>query len=287
MLYSADRNPLFDGSGVDISSPWSFTLSRNQPLTNGFFNRIGTTEVVLEWCLNNISLTLQNISFSIDLSGGQPITVLLDPAAYTVAGALDGLVLALNSEVARLGYTDYDFEILQLVNNQVYLHNKDLSASEFRINDGKLARQLSLNERESLTPLALSFEVKCPDLRPYRYIDFVSEQITSVQDVKDASTADLVRDVLCRFYFSTDEPSLLDAYGFPILLGYTRFCIRRIFNPPKQIKWDSNLQVAGYLQFSVFGNDGKIITEDTDPLFTGLAPVPSSNWLMTLQLSEN
>ena len=58
-------------------------------------------------------------------------------------------------------------------------------------------------------------------------------------------------------------------------MGYTRFVRRRLYNPPKQIKWQPN-QPMGNLSFQVYGDDGDLVTAD----------LLDSNWLMTLQLSE-
>jgi hypothetical protein len=121
--------------------------------------------------------------------------------------------------------------------------------------------------------------VGCPDLRPTRFIDFVCSQLTYPQQLKDATTQQQTRDVLCRFYFAEDSPENYDEYGFPILMGYTRFVRRRIFNPPKYIKWDNNLPV-GNLSFQVYGDDGNLL-DGTE------VNKERNNWLMTLQLQES
>jgi hypothetical protein len=77
---------------------------------------------------------------------------------------------------------------------------------------------------------------------------------------------------------TTPGTTTVDAYAFPILMGYEPFVLRRLFNPPKQIKWDP-LQPMGNLTFQVFGSDGDEVVDDTADRIT--------NWLMTLQLSEN
>jgi hypothetical protein len=106
----------------------------------------------------------------------------------------------------------------------------------------------------------------------------VSEDLTYAQDLKDSSTQIINRDVIVRWYFSDDTPEQLDAYGFPILMGYTQFSRRRLYNPPKQIKWDRDLPL-GNLRFTLYDQDGNLP-------FTRV-PSDSTNWLMTLQLSEN
>lgn len=280
-LDSADRNSILDSSGQNISTPWDFVLSRQQPLINGFFNRIGTTEVVLEWCLDNISPVLGNDFFGIMDTSGNTVFATLPAGAYRVQEVLDTITNRLNFACANNNpvVTGYDFNILVFPNGQVALQNDDVGGREFRIMPGKLARQLSLNNESVPTPQGDVYDIECPDIRPYRFIDFVCDQIVQVQDVRDASTQEGIRDSLCRYYFADDAPNTLDSYGFPILMGYTRFCQRRLFNPPKQIKWDNNLPLGGFLRFSVYGDDGKVITE--------VSNFSESNWLMTLQFTEN
>lgn len=286
MLDSKDRNPILDGSGVDISSPWSFSLNRKQQLINGFFSRIGTTEVVLEWCVPNISDTLNNRQLQIIDASGITRSIDLLPGNYTVAEALN-TVVDLLSGLALPGYT---WSIQYGAGNPTGLDG----IRDFRVKPGNLANQLGLNpwaaSTNISTPLLPLAIIDCPDLRPYRYIDFTCEQLTSVQDVKDASTQPQSRDVLCRWYFADDTPTGVDAYGFPILPGYTKFVTRRIFNPPKQIKWEQNFPVGGYLQFAVYDQDGDLVEEVSafNEIFGLSLPnaPPESNWLMTLQLSE-
>ena len=229
MVDSANRPVILDASGIsNISSPWDFSIVRQQPLINGFFTRVGTTEVVLEWCLDNISPTLQNNFFTVIDNSGVTVTCTMPSAAYTVYDALESVASRLNFQFQQQGRPNYNFAAAQFPSGQVYLG----ADSNFIIVPTKLSDQLSLTTPGYPTDNADLHFLTCPDLRPYRYLDFVCDQLTAVQDVKDASTAPLVRDVLCRWYFADDAPNQLDGFGFPILMGYTRFAQRRIFNPP-------------------------------------------------------
>jgi hypothetical protein len=58
-------------------------------------------------------------------------------------------------------------------------------------------------------------------------------------------------------------------------MGYTPFCARRTFNPPKQIKWSPN-QPIGNLAFQVLAATGEIYPNES----------LLSAWQMTLQVSE-
>lgn len=263
MVDSADRNEAV------FPSAFNFQIQKNQSILNGFFTRIGTTEVVLEWCQDNIGLSNNTLVFDISGVGGNTyfdsVTITIGTGFYTVEQLLDAIVSALN---ALTGTTGADFAIAT-GGGIVAL---DCSGAEFGVQDSPLAQQLGIFTGGLEFP---GVNITCPDLRPYRYIDFVSSQLTYAQDLKDTTTSTVERDVLCRWYFSWDVPPQLDAYGFPILMGYTRFCLRRIFNPPKQIKWDSNLPI-GNLTFQVYDEEGVLLPNSGN----------DTQWLMTLQVSE-
>lgn len=257
MVDSADR-PVSD-------QPYDFQITRPQAIFNGFFTRIATTEVVLEWCQDNI----QTGTIGVDISGTPHVLNILG-GIYTVAQLLDQIV----SELDATNSPGFNFSVETTDGKVVIYSGNPTSEFEFTSDPNGILAKLDI-----ATGVLIAFqEVGCADLRPYRYIDFVSPQLTYTQDVKDASTQKFVRDVLCRWYFAEDTPDQLDKYGFPIMMGYTRFCRRRLFNPPKFIKWDNNLPV-GNLRFQVYGDDGNLL------------PAPDqeerNNWLMTLQLSEN
>lgn len=264
MIDSADRNS-------NYTSAWDFTISKRQPYVSGFFSRIGATEVVLEWCEDNITAPNNTLGLR-DLSGNME-TITIPPGKYTVAQALDAIVAGFNASPLATGGIRVFSVSTTKIPGQVCIDISGLAVGVTGI-----LTQFPLWGRLDVGALANptnTLVVICPDLRPYRYIDFVSDNLTSVQDAKDASTATTDRTVLVRWYFSYDEQNILDTYGFPILMGYTRFCLRRLYNPPKQIKWEQNLPISN-LAFSVFDDSGNLLSTSDN----------STNWLMTLQLSE-
>lgn len=259
MIDSADRpNPT-------TSSPYDFQITRGQSILNGFFTRAATTEVVLEWCQNNI----EQGTIGVDISGVAH-TITVPNGIYTVAELLEQIV----EELDGVGVVGYNFAVTQDGGKVfIYSGNTNLDFEFTSDPDGILAKlDMALNVN------ANAQQVGCPDLRPHRYIDFVSSQLTYPQQLKDASTQAITRDVLCRWYFAEDSPENLDQYGFPILMGYTRFCRRRLFNPPKYIRWDNNLPI-GNISFQVYAEDSTLLPLPSEP--------NRNNWLMTLQLSEN
>lgn len=256
MIDSADRNATLNPSCFD------FQISRPQSIMNGFFTRCGTTEVVLEWCEPNII----DDEITLDISGAVTRTT----TSYQILASFLNVAQLLNEIVAGFNNTNGVTFSISTIGNSVGI---DASGGKFRIISTPLAVRAELDIGVSLQSRKAIGQ--CPDLRLYRYLDFVSPQLTYSQDLKDTSTQTISRDVLCRWYMAEDSQESYDQYGFPILMGYEAFVRRRLFNPPKQIKWDNNLPV-GNLQFQVYGDDGNLVQNIQD-----------TQWLMTLQLTEN
>ena len=284
----ATANLMIDSADRDAAreSPFDFQINRPQSILNGFFNRIGTTEVVLEWSepngayISSLGPTQMIVSSSAGLvstvatSGTGPLLF------YNASNALDSFVRGLNSLSTTTATSS--FFISTNVTGGQSIFNSDPSVLGFEFLTTPLTTALGV---QSQTPLDANVNravaIRDPDLRPWRYLDFVSEKLTYNQDLKDSSTAPINRDVLCRWYMSWDNQAANDGYGFPIEMGYEPFRIRRIFNPPKQIKWNDE-QPIGQLNFQVYGNNSYVPVKPV-----AVDGSVKSNWLMTLQASEN
>ena len=282
MLDSADRNTSV------YSRANSFTIAKPESLLNGFFTRIGTTEVVLEYSTPNISSTLGNNTLVIDLSGAGATTGAgtatrtISAGFYTAEQLIDWMTKKLfdlsGAFTPNITWTVAATTGAEGVGSGAVLTPSSPIYARF---SGPIADNLGITTSSYIlygpnpaTQQQLFITNIGVDLRPFRYLDFVSPQLTYNQDLKDSATNKVTRDVLCRWYMAYDNPPALDAYGFPILMGYTPFVLRRIFSPPKQIRWD-NIQPLGQLSFEVFTDQNV------------LAPFNVyTNWLMTLQVSE-
>lgn len=255
LIDSIDRN--------DNESSADFTISKKNSLLNGFFSRLAVSEVIADWCVDNISEATENNKFSI-LVGASPFTVTLDDGSYTIKAALDALIVALNA-----GGTGLTFSLTDGAGF------KELTAgSAFTVVSTNLSIQLNIKSGVSGT----SFPVHCPVLLPYTYIDFVSSDLTYNQSLKDTTTNPIEQNILYRWYFAWDTPPDRDAYGYPIYQGYERFIARRALPFPKQIAWENNMPI-GQLNFKVYSSQGTVL-------------LPSQvsgefEWKMTLLVSEN
>jgi len=258
MIDSVDRKDAYP-------SPWDFVITKNQSLFNGFFTRIGATEVVLEWQNPNIVEGVNNV-LAFTIEGGTIITLTLSTGFITVGNVLDAAVSRLNSST-----TADRFEVVQVGGQWGIQDTAGGGGNDIIVAPGLLTTQMGFTA-SSGTPFLTPSD---PDLRPYRYLDFVSNQLTYNQSLKDATSNLRDQSVLLRWYFVYDNPTPVDQYDFPVLMGYEPFFLRRLYNPPKQIAWESNMPI-GQVGFQVFGNDGNLVSNTAN-----------SEWLMTLQISEN
>ena len=268
MVDSQDRDP----ASYPLCS--DFQIIKKNSLLNGFFTRVGATEVVFEWNTPNVSARLGNNQVNYT-AAGILYNLVVPSGFYTCEQAIDEIKDTLQSASGATGVT---WTSAGLVGAGAVLQATGPPGTAIFVT-GLLLNQLNQNGLIGTIPAGgvLTFEIlgSTADLRPARYIDIVCNQLTNNQSVKDASTAENVRDVLVRWYFDYDNQTPTDAYGFPILMGYTPFYLRRLYNPPKQIQWQTNIPI-GNLSFQLYRNDGQLmpVNDNTD-------------YLMTLQISEN
>ena len=273
VLDSLDRLQ-YAGSGPSTN----FSINKNASLFNGYFTRIALNEIVLDWCVQNISSGWEpaNNTFSVTLTAVTHV-VTLPNGHYTVAEALDMIVALLNDAGA---FGPNTFRIEDSFGNAYGANSfgeaflATTGGANFSINQTLLAEQLDFQ----IGGTANAYPSNCPKLLPIYYLDFVSPQLTYNQELKDNSTSSIVRDVLYRWVFAYDNgPIPTDKYGYPILQGYKPFVSRRYLNFPKQILWNPN-QPIGQLTFQIYSSFGELFD------LTGLGLL---EYQMTMLVSEN
>jgi len=280
MIDSRDRNsglfnpPLYPNCN-------NFLISKSQSIMNGFFTRVGTTEVVFEW--NTPNVNNESGMFTYVVNGVTNQFILLD-------GFYNGQELC-EAIVERCNFFTSSPPIGNATGVTWSLEHMEGGGAVFKLvgmdvpngASWSLASPILAKLTGGTSAIADIFELTesfydipsyNADLRPTRFIDIVCAQLTNNQAVKDGSTALNPRDVLCRWYFDYDNPTPTDAYGFPILMGYAPFYVRRIFNPPKQIQWQTNVPI-GQMSFQLYDDRGYLAEIDD-----------RTNYLMTLQASE-
>lgn len=276
----------------------NFAINKPESILNGFFTRVGLTEIVLEWDTPNIQSRANNTTLIVDISGTGILTTVQYPNQFcgSAANLFNGLVTYMND---LSGTTGHVFSInnlrtpLAISTYQLICDTSGGAPAFFRFANTPLAYQLNLygNNPGELPGLGFGpyqpyFEPTAPDLRLLRFVDFVSPALTVNQELRDAATNSFNTDVLARWYFGYEEENQLDEYNFPIYQGYSPFVIRRPFSLPKQIRWDPTTPI-GQLTFQLFG---EIIAKDiTRNVPYGLLNISTfgTQYLLTLQVSEN
>lgn len=290
MIDSFDRPRDLSGSTPVFGrfpTPFDFQISKRESILNGFFTRIATSEVALEWNIPNVSPGLSNNTIVFDISAST-YTTTIPQGFYTTEELILTIPPLMNATVGTGNGAINTFSTGvtgPVLGGQYFLTN--LTPKQFQIQSGNLADTM-WSQTTQATAASIKTYKPAIDLRPFRYIDFVSDDLTYNQNLKDNSTAQFPRDVLNRWYFDWDSQPDIDGFGYPIMMGQTPFNARRIYNPPKQIRWEP-AQPLGNLKFQVYDDNGVLMTYLDTPL---TAPtynngIDQTNWLMTLQVSEN
>lgn len=272
-LLSVDSLDRTQVAGTQTST--NFTINKPNSIFNGFFNRIAMNEIVLDWCVPNISDEYDpaNNVFGVTMNPGPgAFSVTIPSGHYTVEEVLDYVIAGLNALAGAGSFRLEDANGNAWTSGPVYLGS---TIGTFDVDPTELAKQLSL---DTVITAQNSYSILCPKLLPIYYIDFVSPQLTYNQDLKDNTTSQIVRDVLYRWVLAYDNvPIPTDAYGFPIYQGYRAFISRRYLNYPKQILWNPT-QPVGQLSFQIYSSYGELLD---------LTNLGNLEYQMSLLFSEN
>ncbi len=288
-------------------SPYNFRITKNQSMMNGFFTRLGVTELVFPWVLPNINVATAPIICTVAGTAIPAAEFLLelDIGFYTpsmIASALQTLVRNINPVtlgaftmtygVSSIGIpTTTQLPIFQYNTNNVpagiTISFRPLTAADDPFFNNPARKQLFdiLGFSNANTVLAAENFGAQTYCQFTRYIDIVCTQLTANQALKDTMSQVVARDVLCRVYVG-------DAQGVQstVLPSSSTFCppgcmpttIYRDFSQAKQIQWIPNQPVPGSLKFEVFDDAGFALS-DYDYLNSG----NGANWSMTVLVSEN
>ena len=270
---------------VPLQSSGDFLINKKQALFNGFFKRIAVTEVVMDWGLPNVAAWWGNNTMSVvNVTTSAVITATIQDGYYTAIQALQEIAAALTAAAVVAG--DPLALSVSFNGTSVTMNSTGVGNDPFYINylpnadpPYALARQLfTTAQLGGIATANTKIELKSPAVLGTRYIDIISPQLTYNQDLKDATTGDLTKDVLYRWYFADDNvPVQREKYplvypavapapavlmltdtNIPVLQGYTPFIIRRALPVPKQILWNSE-QPIGQVQFQVYDDRGRLI----------------------------
>lgn len=236
-------------------SPAKFTINQKQSLFNGFFTRMAVQEINMNWAVPNISAQLGNNTLSWYNYGtpGTIYTVTVPDGNYTVSLLLSILSTAMTAVNGTWTVAGPTTTVPCATLNKSGVTGVVILAGT-ATTSGAPSLQAMLNLTTATGAAGyLQYFIQAPCLQPFSYIDFVCNDLTYNQSLKDGSTNSVVpnRDVLYRWYFAWDEAPSRDSYNYPILQGYEPFNQRRCIAFPKQIKWQPNMPL-GQLTFQIY-----------------------------------
>jgi len=299
----ARRSQTFNASlGVSIAtpgnySPYDFSITKNESIMNGFFTRLGLTEVSFDWGIPNINpktnrvyVNWSNVSNS---TSGQSLIGLFDGVGTfatpsQIATEMTSNVAAANSNLADFtmtygeqssggsgfpafryssGSSNVSVWFTPLANNNGNYSNG--SYYPFPTTTKQLFDVLGLTQANSIFYSVSGETIESPGTATYcsatQYVDIVCSELTYNQPLKDTMTQQIARDSLCRLYLGD-----MNGFGNNTLPCYdSNFCppgcragtIYRQFQTPKMINWKPDQPVPSGLRFQVYDDAGANLGE--------------------------
>jgi len=319
---SEDRYTDYIQARAAPTSPYNYTIRKNENLMAGFFTRLAVTEVNFPWTIPNINNKTSSMVYTVGLGGvlppGTPTTIsgeLVIPYGFYTPSALAAEIQTLLRsydtsgalaafEIQYSSTTGFDPAFIYATQSPtVTIAFSPLTANTSQYPYSPLSKQLfdllgfsNLNGIPTAGPTNGGYTL----CQAIRYVDIVCNQLTSVATVKDQTSQPVVRDMLCRVYLgdgggtgqSTTPANAVDyvdgsgtitnAFCPP---GCAPFTIYRNFTFPKQIQWIPNQNIPGFLQFQVYDDAGDLL--DTSIIFTPQTANLNTNWSMTMLVTEN
>ena len=282
---SSDRYNTVVAQQFGTTSPYNFVISKNESLLNGFFSRIGLTEIVFPYYIPNINNQTNTIKMI--YNGGAETNVTINNGFYSptaLAAALQASLIVAGAAGATVIYnTTGQFVIDVGAGNDIILFdgtNAPYGISLFDLLGGTAAW---------INPGGQVLTGRVTRCRFTEYIDIVCTQLTYNQDLKDSSSDPVVRDIIARVYLEceNDQPIPVNVVAgtntsvINTVPGTYPFTIYRQFKTPKMIKWNKS-QPIGNLKFEVYDSRGNQLTM-AGIMEDYLAP----DWRMSLLVSEN
>lgn len=308
--YAVKRAAVINGSYN--YSAYDFIITKNESIMNGFFTRLGLSEIVFPWCIPNINLQTNRIILTyLPLAGINTSVMLTLPVGFykpsEIASALQARIIAadpanLTGTTVIYGndndpYFEVDFSFSTgdstgFFTPAPFQPNPALPNFYQFQNTKQLFDVLGFNNRNSATSAntQLGNATFCQSTR---YVDIVCAILTYNQSLKDTTTQVVARDSIARVYLGSMNSNMTVLPSDPSFAppGTTPGVIYTMYSSPKQIQWIPGQPVPSGLRFQVFDDEGTPLDELFDPpsadntAFSLLGG--DINWSATIQISEN
>lgn len=282
---SADRYRSYAEERNGTTTPYDFVIRKGESLLNGFFSRIAVTEIQFPFSLPNVQGSTAKIQVTTTAGGTTTLSFDLYQGFYTP----HDFASLFQTQVRTLpGMGAFTMEY-GLNNQPIFFYNTNAvdeiafsavpQSATFNYGNDRIQLYDMLGFKNGVNDgLDTSNGGEPTFFQKYIYLDFVSTLLTGNQALKDATSAPIDRNVLCRLYIEDGTNQHLNASDTNFAPNGTQpFVIYRQFNTPKQVAWDGR-QPIGQLNFQVYDQDGYLL-EAGDYVGT--------NWQMSLLVSEN
>jgi hypothetical protein len=288
---SADR---YGGNDVRrqtlvATTPYDFTIRKNESLLNGFFTRMGITEISFPMSLPNCDGSSSRMAILYTPAGGVEASSIFTAGGFftpaEISAALQVKIRSLDPSFAtatvQYGANGLPQFIITMPAGATvsFAPIATTGGLPFPYNQN----QIQMYDMFGFTlanALAQQNVVigNFTYFQKYQYLDIVSTLLTGNQNLKDSTTAPIDRNILCRLYVDYENSYNVPPFD-PLFApaGTTPFTIYRKFPIPKFVQWDVK-QPVGQLNFQVFDQDGFLIK--SDPQFQDM------DWKMSMLVSE-
>jgi hypothetical protein len=285
------------------ATPYYFAITKNESLMNGFFTRVGISELNFPWAIPNINLKTCQIGVVTSGSSVDVSSIEILRGFYTP----DALANAIQAQVRAISAALLPFTISYGGSDEpIFIYNTNTPGLNIQFAPlpyGSDQYPYPNTTKQLFNLMGFSGLNVLPSERGFsgytfcqytRYVDIACVQLTNNQSLKDQTSQPVARDVLTRVYLgNANIPGNVPAnetgpdFCPP---GCAPFTIYRDYATPKQIQWIPNQPIPGYLVFQVYDDAGA-------PLFEVIpsvsAPTPAQeqagylDWSMSLLVSEN
>lgn len=208
---SSDRYKSIEAERSGTVSPYNFTISKNESLLNGFFSRIGLTEIVFPFYIPNVNQKTNKLSYISSIIGNGEIT--LGTGFYTpsqLAAAVQAALIADGVVGITVQYVDGSFYVDAGVGNTISFFPNTFIPPGPRNTDFQLFDMMGFTVvNQAAARYQTSAVTRC---RYTEYIDIVCSQLTYNQDLKDGSSDPIVRDMIARIYLEAENDQPIGVY---------------------------------------------------------------------------
>lgn len=294
MLDSADRNLSGAAATLDADvQPWNrFTITKPQPLLDGFAKNLAVTEVFFPWAIPNINPRNNTLYISFAVGGIRTITI---PTGFYTGALLAAEVKdAINALVGVGGVSPYVdvawnaadrvFTFTPLSGNTFELWASNTGAITFNdwIQSPNLLKTMGFNPAQLGKTILLSLTGSPTFVRYTNYVDIVSSRLHYDNEIKDGDSSQrTVRDVLTRIYCASD----VSTYNADEV-GTAPFLIHRQFVTPKYIKLNPK-QFFNSVDISVLDQYGELVyTPPSRNVIPAIATQTYPDFVITMVSSE-